>query len=141
MASSTLFWFRRDLRLHDNAGLFHALKERGENVLPIFIFDTGILGKLEDPADARVTFIYQAVEKLKIQLQKKKSDLLVRHGKPLEVFKKNSLKKNKSRLYMPITIMNRQLESAMSKWQRGRENLELNLKHSKIKLFLKKRRL
>jgi deoxyribodipyrimidine photolyase len=31
----TIFWFRRDLRLEDNAGLFHALNA-SENVLPIF---------------------------------------------------------------------------------------------------------
>jgi deoxyribodipyrimidine photolyase len=34
----TVFWFRRDLRLEDNVGLFHALNS-GEEVLPIFIFD------------------------------------------------------------------------------------------------------
>ncbi|MFN5005492.1 MAG: deoxyribodipyrimidine photo-lyase, partial [Bacteroidota bacterium] len=44
-----MFWFRRDLRLQDNAALFHALKEN-ESVLPIFIFDTEILNKLEDKA-------------------------------------------------------------------------------------------
>jgi deoxyribodipyrimidine photolyase len=32
----TIFWFRRDLRLHDNAGLYHALKS-GNPVLP-FLF-------------------------------------------------------------------------------------------------------
>ena len=31
-----IFWFRRDLRLKDNAGLYRALK-KGEPVLPIFI--------------------------------------------------------------------------------------------------------
>jgi len=37
-----IFWFRRDLRLSDNAGLYHALKD-GNPVLPVFIFDTSIL--------------------------------------------------------------------------------------------------
>jgi len=50
----TIFWFRRDLRLDDNAGLYHALKS-GNPVLPIFIFDKEILDKLEDKDDARVT--------------------------------------------------------------------------------------
>ena len=36
-----IFWFRRDLRLEDNTGLFHALNS-GEEILPIFIFDDGI---------------------------------------------------------------------------------------------------
>ena len=43
--SITLFWFRRDLRLEDNTGLFQALN-RHKNVQPIFIFDTvGVLNK------------------------------------------------------------------------------------------------
>jgi len=37
-----IFWFRRDLRLDDNVGLFHALNAN-EEVLPIFIFDETIL--------------------------------------------------------------------------------------------------
>ena len=37
-----IFWFRRDLRLEDNVGLFHALNS-DEDVLPIFIFaNTGL---------------------------------------------------------------------------------------------------
>lgn len=84
-----LFWFRRDLRLYDNAGLYHALKENPQ-VLPVFIFDTEILGRLEDPKDARVDFIHQTVTDLKEQLQQQGSDLIVRHGIPLEVFKELS---------------------------------------------------
>ncbi len=89
MTSKTLLWFRRDLRLFDQAALFYALKERTD-VLPIFIFDTDILSKLDDPSDARVTFIHEQVTDMKAALQKRKSDLVVRHGKPLEVFKKLS---------------------------------------------------
>jgi deoxyribodipyrimidine photo-lyase len=38
----SIFWFRRDLRLDDNAGLYRALK--GEHpVLCLFIFDKTIL--------------------------------------------------------------------------------------------------
>ena len=43
----SIFWFRRDLRLHDNTGLYHALKS-GNKVLPIFIFDKNILSDLKD---------------------------------------------------------------------------------------------
>lgn len=86
MTKLTLFWYRRDLRLYDNAGLYHALKEH-KNVQPIFIFDSDILEKLEDSKDARVTFIHDTVSDLKEQLQKYQSDLWVRHGKPVEVFK------------------------------------------------------
>ena len=34
-----LFWFRRDLRLHDNHGFFKALNSDCK-VLPVFIFDS-----------------------------------------------------------------------------------------------------
>lgn len=82
----TLFWFRRDLRLFDNAGLFNALKHE-ENVLPVFIFDTEILEKLPED-DLRVQFIHETVAGLKKELQEKKSDLIVEHGSPLEVLSK-----------------------------------------------------
>jgi len=86
MKKLTLFWFRRDLRLTDNAGLFHALKEQTD-VLPLFIFDSEILNPLEDRRDARVSFIHNTVSELKQELQRRKSDLLVRHGRPLTIFK------------------------------------------------------
>ncbi len=79
-----LFWFRRDLRLDDNAGLYHALRS-GLPVLPIFIFDKTILDRLGDPADARVTFIHDAVSELHAELGKLGSTLVVRHGEPLAV--------------------------------------------------------
>lgn len=81
----TIFWFRRDLRLEDNAGLYYALKEN-ENVQPIFIFDIEILGKLSSKQDARVSFIYSCIEQLKITLQNSGSDLKVYYGSPKEVF-------------------------------------------------------
>ncbi|HEY0029685.1 MAG TPA: deoxyribodipyrimidine photo-lyase [Bacteroidia bacterium] len=80
----SLFWFRRDLRLQDNAGLFHALKNNLD-VLPVFIFDTDILGALENKKDKRIEFIYLALANLQKQLANLKSSLLVLHGKPLQV--------------------------------------------------------
>ena len=90
MSNYNVFWFRRDLRLSDNAGLYHALK-KGMNVKPIFIFDTEILDKLDDKSDARVTFIYDTINKLKSELEDIGSSLDVYYGKPAEVFKEISL--------------------------------------------------
>lgn len=81
----TLFWFRRDLRLHDNAGLYHALKNN-KNILPIFIFDTSILEKLDNKEDRRVDFIHQALLHIQKQLTEIESSLMVLQGKPIEVF-------------------------------------------------------
>lgn len=86
MTNCAIFWFRRDLRLEDNAGLYHALRS-GLPVLPLFIFDTNILDELPDRDDARVTFIHQEVSRLSDELRKWGSTLLVVHGKPIEVWK------------------------------------------------------
>ena len=86
MKKTTLFWFRRDLRLEDNAGLYHALKS-GAKVQPIFIFDQLILEKLNDPKDARVTFIHDSLAEINESLKPFGSSLLVKYGKPIEVWK------------------------------------------------------
>ncbi len=85
MKTIAIFWFRRDLRLHDNAGLYHALKGPFP-VLPVFIFDTNILDDLPGRKDARVEFIHQALGTLKNDLQQQGSTLVVRHGRPEEVW-------------------------------------------------------
>jgi deoxyribodipyrimidine photo-lyase len=81
----TIFWFRRDLRLDDNTALYQALKNNNE-VLPIFIFDTSILEKLEKN-DARVTFIHAQLTLIHEKLNKIGKNIAVFHGKPLEIFK------------------------------------------------------
>ncbi|AEV34494.1 deoxyribodipyrimidine photolyase [Owenweeksia hongkongensis DSM 17368] len=82
-----IFWFRRDLRLNDNAGLYRALTS-GLKVLPVFIFDTDILDELDDKKDARVHFIWQEVKSIKKTLEEKHgTSLLVKHGSPLKIFK------------------------------------------------------
>ncbi|MES2559152.1 MAG: deoxyribodipyrimidine photo-lyase [Bacteroidota bacterium] len=81
-----VFWHRRDLRLEDNAGLYHALKS-GLSVLPVFIFDKNILDRLEDKSDKRVDFIHQQITGLKNQLHTFGSDIRVYYGDPIEVWK------------------------------------------------------
>ncbi len=82
----TVFWFRRDLRFDDNAGLYHALQDQLP-VLPLFIFDTEILDDLEDKKDARVEFIYKQVTEIHRQLEEKGSSIMVKKGKPEQVYK------------------------------------------------------
>jgi len=78
-------WFRRDLRLDDQAALAMALQSELP-VLPLFIFDTAILEHLEKD-DARVNFIYESLSKIDITLKEKGGGLLVKHGNPLEIWK------------------------------------------------------
>lgn len=82
----TIFWFRRDLRLEDNAALWMALKS-GSPVLPIFIFDQNILQNLPKK-DARVLFIHQEICRLKSELEKLGSSLKIFHSTPKDAFKK-----------------------------------------------------
>lgn len=84
-----IHWFRRDLRLQDNAALYHALRS-GLPVLPVFIFDTDILEELEDRSDKRVSFIYTQLQSLHAQLGRLGSSLHVLHGKPLDCFRRLS---------------------------------------------------
>jgi deoxyribodipyrimidine photo-lyase len=79
----TLFWFRRDLRLEDNAGLYRALKA-GEQVWCVFVFDTEILGALDKPHDRRLEFILESLKPLRAALQEAGGGLMVRHGRARE---------------------------------------------------------
>ncbi|MBS1534782.1 MAG: deoxyribodipyrimidine photo-lyase [Bacteroidetes bacterium] len=81
-----IFWFRRDLRIEDNVGLFHALNS-GQKVLPIFIFDATILEQLPKD-DARVSFIHAQLSSMQTELQKHGNSLAVFHGNPIDIFQK-----------------------------------------------------
>lgn len=80
-----IFWFRRDLRLHDNHGLYRALSA-GKPVLPVFIFDTDITGKLKED-DSRIAFIHRQLTNIHNELKKQGSGLLVMKGRPVDVFR------------------------------------------------------
>ena len=94
---TALFWHRRDLRIHDNKGLFEALKQN-EIVHPIFIFDKSILDKLPNN-DQRILFIYQEIESLKKSYQNLGSDLWVYYGEPSEIIPKIAQELNCSSVY------------------------------------------
>jgi len=79
-----IFWHRRDLRIHDNAGLAAALAS-GLPVLPLFIYDSDILDQLPDKADARLTYIYDQVETLASATTAAGGTFVARYGKPVKV--------------------------------------------------------
>lgn len=87
MSKINIFWFRRDLRLEDNAGLHQALHS-GLKVLPVFIFDLEILDKLDDRSDKRVDYIHQALYDINKELQTYNSGLKTYQGNPLDIFKR-----------------------------------------------------
>jgi deoxyribodipyrimidine photo-lyase len=80
MATSALVWFRRDLRVEDQAALYHAL-EKHSRVHCAFIFDTEILDDLPDPTDRRVAFIHSSIKELDAHLRERGGGLIVRRGR------------------------------------------------------------
>ena len=118
MTKINLFWFRRDLRLTDNAGLYHAIKS-SHVVLPIFIFDANILQELPKD-DARISFIHGQLRKIDIELNKQNSALKIYLGKPLDIFKElvqtyqiNAVFTNKD--YEPYALQRDQAVSSLLK--------------------------
>lgn len=85
MEKINLFWFRRDLRVDDNRGLFEALNA-GLPVVPLFIFDPAILTQFPDPNDARLTFIHQCLSELDQEFRQYYSSLQVYSSSPEVVF-------------------------------------------------------
>ena len=79
-SSIALCWFRRDLRIHDHAALFHALKNH-ERVYCAFVFDNDILDALTKKEDRRVEFIWHSIAELNQELGKHGGELIVRHGR------------------------------------------------------------
>lgn len=103
----SFFWFRRDLRLTDNPGLWTALKNES-HVVPLFIFDTDITDELRKN-DARISFIYNTLRQINAKFNERNSSLLIMKGKPLNVWKQlistykiNSVYLNKD--YEPYAI-------------------------------------
>lgn len=85
MIKTSIFWFRRDLRLTDNCGLYNALKS-GNKIIPIFIFDTNILDKLDDKYDRRVNYIYKTLEDIQNTFVENGTSLIIKIGKPKEIW-------------------------------------------------------
>ena len=80
-----IFWFRRDLRLNDNHGLYQALRDKIP-VVPVFIFDKNILDKLSDKSDRRVEFIYNSILAIKEKLNSFESEIEVIYSTPQKAF-------------------------------------------------------
>lgn len=83
----SICWFRRDLRLDDNTALYHALQSPYP-VLPVFIFDPEILGRLPDKNDRRISFIYHTLQDLNRRCLEHGSSFYVTFDRVEDAFKK-----------------------------------------------------
>lgn len=84
---TSLVWLRRDLRLHDHAALATALAEPAP-IQPVFVFDTDILARFDNPRDRRLSFIASTLVAIDDELRARGGRLLVLHGKATEVIPK-----------------------------------------------------
>lgn len=84
--SICIIWFRRDLRLHDNTALYHAIQS-GRPLLPLFIVDTGMPEQSNRSCDRQMEFVHRTVHELHARLRTCGSGLLVRAGRPLDIFR------------------------------------------------------
>ncbi len=126
MPQAHIFWFRRDLRVGDNAGLFHALKS-GAAVRCVFVFDTDILASLP-PADRRIAFIWDCVADLRQRLQAAGSDLHVAHGRAQDIIPELARQWNASKVfanrdYEPAAILRDEQVAAKLAQQSGQLEL------------------
>jgi deoxyribodipyrimidine photo-lyase len=106
MDTFVIWWCRRDIRLHDNAALFHALNS-GLPVQPIFIFDHNILDELRNSnssltLDKRVEFIYKELLTLKNKLEGYGSTIWILYGDPVLIWQE-IISRNRKRLKAVFT--------------------------------------
>ncbi len=118
--SSSILWFRQDLRLHDNEALLEALRNADE-LIPVYIFDI----KPKRISVSRLRFLIESVIDLRHQLRSFGSDLIIRSGKPDEILYQLALDTksqlvycNRERTREEVDVQDR-LEQKL--WSIGRE--------------------
>lgn len=74
-----IHWHRRDLRVEDNRGLVGDGYDSAEPILPVFVFDPGVLDHAGPP---RIAFMLEALASLRSRYRSLGSDLLVVDGDP-----------------------------------------------------------
>ncbi len=84
--ATSLFIFRRDLRLDDNTALNQAL-QLSERVIPCFIFDPRQLEPHPYQSQTGLQFMLQALDDLQQQLHSLGAELALYHAAPTQVLK------------------------------------------------------
>jgi deoxyribodipyrimidine photo-lyase len=79
----TIWWIRRDIRLQQNPALQEAILNSA-SILPLYILDPRLLAK---KAEKRLSFLYDALHHLDLELKRGGSHLWIRSGDPLVVLK------------------------------------------------------
>lgn len=121
MPKKIVYWFRNDLRLHDNEGFTRALSD-AETVLPVFVFDTDWFAEL--PAIGfrkmgvfQANFLRQSVIDLQSSLRSRGGDLLIRVGNPATILAEIARDNEADAIYASkeVTQEETDIESDLSK--------------------------
>lgn len=124
MDRRTIFWFRRDLRVRDNTGLYHAVHDSSE-VIPVFILDENILEHLPDRS-LRLGFMIEAIKHLKKDLLRLGSNLVVLKGRPEDLIPKFAYRNRVDAVYVnkACSFYGRRRDSELKGTLQG-DNIEL----------------
>jgi len=115
-----IYWFRNDLRLHDNEGFLKAT-HKADKVLPVFVFDPRIFEKtslgFRKTGVYRTRFLLESVATLRASLRAKGGDLLIRVGEPERVLAELAQKFDANGLHLSKEIAQEEtdVESSLSK--------------------------
>jgi deoxyribodipyrimidine photo-lyase len=90
MTKPIIYWFRNDLRLHDNAPLTKAI-ETGAPLLPVYILDDVWIGEsglgFPRTGEFRLQFLYESLADLSLNLERAGTKLLVFKGDTISILK------------------------------------------------------
>ncbi len=116
-----LYWFRNDLRLHDNPAFATACTDAPE-VVPVYVFDPTQFRELptlgiRKTGVFRTKFLIECVADLRASLRARGADLIIRVGDPARILADMAEEINASAVYASkeVTSEETDAESALSK--------------------------
>jgi deoxyribodipyrimidine photo-lyase len=113
--TTSIFIFRRDLRLDDNLALLQALKH-SDHVIPVFILDPKQVGKSDKNQSISVEFMAECLHSLNSELEKRGSQLHLLYGVPHRVLSQLIEKVSAAAVYVSTdyTPYNRERDSLIA---------------------------
>lgn len=132
MSQRIIYWFRNDLRLHDNEG-FYAAVNASDEVIPVYVFDPRQFAKtrfgFRRASPLRARFLLETVVALRNKFRQNGGDLLIRVGDPEKIIAELAADFGASYVYASKEIApdETRVESSLSK--------KLKVKNIDIKLF------
>jgi deoxyribodipyrimidine photo-lyase len=116
-----LYWFRNDLRLHDNEGFSRAV-QKADEVLPVFVFDPRLFNEIPDlcfrkTGVFRANFLIESVADLRRNLRNRGGHLIIRVGDPAKILTELARETRASAIYASkeVTSEETDIESSLSR--------------------------